>query len=36
MKDVESRLEKHTSTNEIVSDYVIEEHYRSVEVLIIF
>ncbi|CAF4608424.1 unnamed protein product, partial [Rotaria sp. Silwood2] len=34
MTDAENQLEKHTSTNEMKSDYVIEEHYRSVEDLI--
>ena len=32
MTDAENRLEKHTSTNEMKSDYIVEEHYRSVEV----
>ncbi|CAF3804026.1 unnamed protein product [Adineta steineri] len=32
--DVENQLEQHTSTNEIESNYAIDEHYRSVENLI--
>ncbi|CAF3946868.1 unnamed protein product, partial [Rotaria magnacalcarata] len=31
MADAENRLEQHTSTNEMRTDYAIEEHYRSVE-----
>ena len=34
MADAENRLEQHTSTNEMRTDYAIEEHYRSVEVCI--
>ncbi|CAM4782634.1 unnamed protein product, partial [Rotaria magnacalcarata] len=34
MADAENRLEQHTSTNEMRTDYAIEEHYRSVEDLI--
>ncbi|CAF1532363.1 unnamed protein product, partial [Adineta steineri] len=29
--DAENQLEQHTSTNEIESNYAIDEHYRSVE-----
>ena len=32
MTNAENQLEEHTSTNEMKSDYVIDEHYRSVEV----